>query len=77
MTQLRQVMLDELQRRNYAPITIKRCLEIIDEFAGYFGRKPGEIREILEKGSPFRTTFRVDAKQFRGAQQGRDNAAHC
>jgi integrase/recombinase XerD len=38
VTQLRQVMLDELQRRNYAPITIKRYLEIIDEFAGYFAR---------------------------------------
>lgn len=38
MTQLRQVMLDELQRRNYAPITIKQYLRIIDEFAGYFDR---------------------------------------
>jgi site-specific recombinase XerD len=31
-------MLDELQRRNYAPITIKHYLKIIDEFAGYFDR---------------------------------------
>ena len=38
MAQLRQVMLDELQRRNYAPITIKHYLKIIDEFAGYFAR---------------------------------------
>src|SRR4051812_29038487 len=29
-------MLDELQRRNYAPITMKQYLRIIDEFAGYF-----------------------------------------
>ena len=38
MTQLRQMVLDELQRRNYAPITMKQYLRIIDEFAGYFGR---------------------------------------
>src|SRR3954452_13058217 len=31
-------MLDELQRRNYAPITMKQYLRIIDEFAGYFDR---------------------------------------
>ena len=36
MTQLRQMVLDELQRRNYAPITIKQYLRIIDDFAGYF-----------------------------------------
>ena len=35
MTQLRQMVLDELQRRNYAPITIKHYLRIIDEFARY------------------------------------------
>jgi site-specific recombinase XerD len=32
------MVLDELQRRNYAPITIKQYPRIIDEFAGYFGR---------------------------------------
>src|SRR3954467_4952947 len=37
VTQLRQMVLDELQRRNYAPITIKQYLRIIDEFAAYFG----------------------------------------
>ena len=38
MTQLRQMVLDELQRRNYAPITIKQYLRIIDDFAGYFDK---------------------------------------
>lgn len=38
MTQLRQMVLDELQRRNYAEITIKNYLRIIDDFAGYFGQ---------------------------------------
>jgi site-specific recombinase XerD len=32
------MVLDELQRRNYAPITIKQYLRIIDEFARYFGQ---------------------------------------
>jgi site-specific recombinase XerD len=32
------MVLDELQRRNYAPITIKQYLRIIDEFAGYFAQ---------------------------------------
>jgi integrase/recombinase XerD len=38
VTQLRQMVLDELQRRNYAEITIKNYLRILDDFAGYFGR---------------------------------------
>jgi integrase/recombinase XerD len=37
VTQLRQMVLDELQRRNYAPITITQYLRIIDDFVGYFG----------------------------------------
>ncbi len=37
MTQLRQMVLDELQRSNYARITIKQYLRIIDDFADYFG----------------------------------------
>jgi site-specific recombinase XerD len=32
------MVLDELQRRNYAPITIKQYLRIIDDFAGYFDK---------------------------------------
>lgn len=49
MTRLRQMVLDELQRRNYAPITIKQYLRIIDDFAGYFGQPieklgPNQIR---------------------------------
>jgi uncharacterized protein (DUF488 family) len=38
VTQLRQMVLDELQRRNYAPITIKQYLRIIDEFAAISAR---------------------------------------
>ena len=43
MTHLRRMMLEELQRRNYAPLTIKAYLRIIEEFARYFHRPPDTL----------------------------------
>ena len=50
MTRLRQQMLDELQRRNYAPGTTRLYIEAIEDFARYFGRSldglgPEHIRQ--------------------------------
>jgi hypothetical protein len=38
VTHLRQMMLDELQRRNYAQSTTKAYLRIVGEFAQHFHR---------------------------------------
>ena len=42
MTQLRKMMLEELQRRNYSQATVKAYLKIV-EFADYFHRSPDQL----------------------------------
>lgn len=43
MTHLRQMMLEELQRRNYAQSTVKAYLRIVQEFAKYFHQPPDKL----------------------------------
>ena len=51
MTQLRKMMLEELQRRNYSKTTTRTYLQIVRDFAKHFNRSPehlgpAEIRSI-------------------------------
>ena len=43
MTHLRKMMLEELQRRNYAQSTVKGCLRIVQEFAKHFHQPPDKL----------------------------------
>ncbi len=43
MTHLRQLMLDELQRRNYSPNTVRSYLHAVEEFARHFHRSPEQL----------------------------------
>ena len=43
MTQLRKLMLEELQRRNYCQSTVKGYLKIVEAFAKYFHRAPDQL----------------------------------
>ena len=43
MTRLRKIMLEELERRNYAE-TSKQCnIQAAEGFAGYFNRSPDQL----------------------------------
>lgn len=43
MTKLRQAMLDELQRRNYAKTTVEYYLQAVERFARYFKQSPDRL----------------------------------
>ena len=43
MTHLRKMMLEELQRRNYAQNTVKGYLRIVQDFAQYFHQPPDKL----------------------------------
>ena len=43
MTHLRQLMLDELQRRNYSQSTVRCYIHAVEDFAKYFHRSPERL----------------------------------
>ena len=43
MTHLRQIMLEELERRNYAPGTITSYIRTVEHFAQHFHRAPDQL----------------------------------
>ena len=43
MTHLRQIMLEELRRRNFAETTIRSYLQGVEHFSRYFQRPPDQL----------------------------------
>ena len=43
VTQLRKMLLEELQRRNYSQPTVNSYLKIVESFAKHFGRSPDQL----------------------------------
>jgi len=45
VTHLRQAMLEELQRRNYAKTTVQYYLKAVEQFANHFHKPPDQLNQ--------------------------------
>jgi len=72
VTRLRKLMLDELQRRNYAQNTVRAYIHAIEDFAKYFHRSPDRLGQNIFASTRFHL-FR-DCKLSAGTIEGRTAA---
>ena len=60
MTHLRQIMHEELERRNYAPGTIHCYIRVVEQFARHFHRPPDQLG--LEHVRPYQAALLLQKK---------------
>ncbi len=58
MTHLRKMMLEELERRNYAQTTTRLYIQTIEDFAGYFKRPPDQLGPEHILSNAFTSAFK-------------------
>ena len=74
MTELRQHMLEELQRRNFAPSTIRYYILTVRDFAAYFHKPPDQLG--AEQLRQFQLHMLRDQKLATGTVENRMTALH-
>ena len=74
MTELRQRMLEELQRRNFSPSTIRGYIRTVRDFAVYFRKSPDQLG--VEQVRQFQLHMLRDQKLATGTVQNRMTALH-
>ena len=74
MTKLRRRMLEELQRRNFAPSTIRYYIRTVRDFAAYFKKPPDQLG--VEELRQFQLHMLRDQKLATGTVENRMTSLH-